>query len=154
MAEKTKDQWTAQGKKFKQEIEKLKNLQVRVGYQQGKTVNEDGVDLLDIAMWNELGTINSPSRPFLRKTIDENADKINAFLKMQIQRMVKGATAEDVLKAIGVFMKGLVQEKIESGSYTPNAPSTIKRKKSDKPLIDTGLMRKSVDYVITKKGGK
>lgn len=47
---------------------------------------------------------------------------------------------------------GLVQEKIESGSYEPNAPSTIRKKKSDKPLIDTGRMRQSVKYVIRKKG--
>lgn len=61
-------------------------------------------------------------------------------------------TAEQSLKQIGVFGVGLVQEKIESGSYEPNAPSTIRKKKSDKPLIDTGKMRQSVKYVIRKKG--
>ena len=63
-----------------------------------------------------------------------------------------GGTAEQSLKQIGVFGVGLVQEKIESGSYEPNAPSTIRKKKSDKPLIDTGKMRQSVKYVIRKKG--
>ena len=153
MAEKARDKWTADGKKFRAEIEKLKQMQVRIGYQRGKKVNDEGVDLLDIAMWNELGTVNSPSRPFLRKSVDENADKINAFCKAQLQRVTKGESAEAVLKAIGVFCKGLVQEKIVDGDYAPNAPSTIARKKSDKPLIDTGLMRLSVNYVVTKKGG-
>ncbi|TZE83540.1 hypothetical protein [Calorimonas adulescens] len=154
MAGKAKDRWTAEGKKFKAEIEKLKKLQVRIGYQQGDVITEDGVDMLDIAMWNELGTINAPSRPFLRKSVDENADKINSFCKAQLQRLTKGETAEEILKQIGVFSKGLVQEKIVDGEFEPNAPSTIRRKKSDKPLIDTGLMRKSVNYIIVEKGGR
>ena len=32
--------------------------------------------------------------------------------------------------------------------------ATIKRKGSDKPLIDTGTMRQSVHYVIEKKGNR
>ena len=35
----------------------------------------------------------------------------------------------------------------------PNAPSTIRKKGSDKPLIDTGRLRQSVNYVIKPKGG-
>ena len=38
------------------------------------------------------------------------------------------------------------------GDFEPNAPSTIRKKKSDKPLIDTGRMRQSVMTVIDKKG--
>ena len=45
-----------------------------------------------------------------------------------------------------------MQDKITSGSFAPNAESTIKKKGSSKPLVDTGRMRKSVNYVIQKKG--
>lgn len=108
--------------------------------------------MAQIAMWNELGTSTAPSRPFLRKSVDENADPINAMCAQQLKSITAGGTAEQSLKQIGVFGVGLVQEKIESGSYEPNAPSTIRKKKSDKPLIDTGKMRQSVKYVIRKKG--
>ena len=66
--------------------------------------------------------------------------------------IVSGKSAESVLKKIGIFQKDLMQEKITSGSFTPNAPATIKKKGSSHPLIDSGRMRQSVNYVIQKKG--
>ena len=150
-----KDKLTPDGRRLMKEIDNLKKLQVRVGYQQGEAQEDDGVDILDVAMWNELGTSRSPSRPFLRMSVDENADKINAFIKAQLRKLAKGeSTAEQILKAIGAFQKGLVQAKIKDGEFVPNAPSTIRKKKSDKPLIDTGRMRQSVNFVITEKGRK
>lgn len=155
MAAQAKDKLTPEGEKFFKEIEKLKKLSVRVGFQQGAAQYEEtGADILDIAMFNELGTSSSPSRPFMAMSVDENADKINAFLKNQLKLLAQGkTTAEGILKAIGVFQKGLIQEKIQSGEFEPNAPSTIKKKGSDHPLIDTGLMRQSVNFVVTAKGG-
>ena len=109
--------------------------------------------MCDIAMFNELGTSTSPSRPFMRQSVDKNAEKINRFMKSQLQRIKNGqATAEDVMKAIGTFQKGLVQKEIRDGEFEPNAPSTISKKGSSKPLIDTGHMRQSVNFVICKKG--
>ena len=154
MAAKAKDKLTPDGEKFYAEIEKLKKLQVRVGFQQGTAQEEDGTDICDVAMWNELGTSSTPSRPFLAMSVDDNADKINAFLKGQLKLLAQGrTTAEGILKDIGVFQKGLIQEKIKSGDFEPNAPSTIAKKGSDKPLIDTGTMRQSVNFAVTKKGG-
>lgn len=153
------DKITKDGARFRAEMNKLKKLQVRVGFQRGKNKakdhdgNDSEVDLCDVAMFNELGTSASPSRPFLRKSVDENADKINRFMKTQLQRIKNGdADAEDVMKAIGTFQKGLVQKKIRDGEFEPNAPSTISKKGSSKPLIDTGHMRQSVNFVVCKKG--
>lgn len=143
---------TPEGRKFLAEIEKLKILQVQVGYQAGEVTDDNGVDIANIAAFNELGTVTAPSRPFLRKSVDENASKIKAMCASQLQKLRDGATAEDILKTLGVFQKGLVQQKIVDGSFEPNAPSTIRKKHSDKPLIDTGRMRQSVNYVIKSKG--
>lgn len=147
------DRLTPEGKKFYAELDKLKKLRVVVGYQQGQAVSEDGVDLADIAMWNELGTSGAPPRPFMRKSVDENEEKIISFGQLQTKRLTKGATAQEILTALGVMQKGLVQEKIVDGDFEPNAPSTIKKKGSDKPLIDTGHMRRSVNFAITDKEG-
>jgi len=146
------DKLTPEGKRFFKEIEQLKKLQVRVGYQQGDEQEKDGADLCDIAMFNELGTSNTPSRPFMRDSVDKNEDKINNFCKTQMKLLSSGkTTTEQMLKSIGVFQKGLVQKEIRDGEFVPNAPSTIKRKGSDKPLIDTGTMRQSVNFVIKNK---
>ena len=153
------DRLTPEGQKFFKEIEKLCKMQVRVGYQGGKNFHEgEGkkVDILDVAMFNELGTSRVPSRPFMRDSVDDNAESITKFCQSQIKGIANGSKdAESVLKAIGAMQVGLVQKTIREGDFTPNAPSTIARKGSDKPLIDTGLMRQSVHYVITdkKEGG-
>ncbi|WP_320972294.1 hypothetical protein [Enterocloster bolteae] len=151
MSSGVRDTETPEGRKLKKMLKELAELQVRVGFQHGENT-ENGVDMCDIAAFNELGTENSPSRPFLRKSVDENQEKINAFLQGTKADLLSGKSAEMVLKEIGIFQKDLVQEKITEGSYAPNAESTIRRKGSNKPLIDSGKMRQSVNYVIKKKG--
>lgn len=146
------DRMTAEGRQFQQMLKDLAKLEVRIGFQHGQATEEDGTDICDVAAWNELGTIKSPSRPFLRKSVDENEEKINHFLQSKKADLLQGKSAEQVLKEIGLFQKDLIQEKITEGSFTPNAASTVRKKGSNKPLVDTGRMRQSVNYVIKKKG--
>ncbi len=143
---------TSEGRRFEQMLKELARMEVRIGFQQGEAAEEDGTDLCDIAMWNELGTEKIPARPFLRKSVDENTGVINTFLQAQKEDLLRGVSAEQVLKNIGLFQKDLIQEKMTNGSYAPNAVSTILKKGSSKPLIDTGRLRQSVNYVIQKKG--
>lgn len=146
------DRMTPEGERFFAQIEELKRNQVFVGFQAGQVVDDRGVDMAQIAMFNELGTSTAPSRPFLRKSVDENEDKINATCGKELEKLKSGATAETILKQVGALGVRLVQEKIEDGSFEPNAPSTIRKKHSDKPLIDSSHMRQSVKYVIKKRG--
>ena len=74
------------------------------------------------------------------------------MLDKMVVQILKGKTAEQVLREMGVYLKGQMQEEITNGEYVPNAPATIRKKKSDKPLIDTGRMRSSVQYQIKEKG--
>lgn len=147
-----KDMLTPEGKRFFKELEELATKEVKVGFQKGDASSEDGVDLCDIAMWNELGTNEIPSRPFLRMSVDNNESQIVAFMEAQAKSLEHGTSAEDVLKRIGVFTKGLVQDKIASGNYVPNAEVTIRKKGSETPLIDTGKMRQNVNFFIKEKG--
>lgn len=147
------DRLTPEGQRFFAEIEKLKEQQVFVGFQAGQAADDRGVDMAQIAMFNELGTSTAPARPFLRDSVDENEDVIRDQCGKELKKLTTGATAETVLKRVGALGVRLVQEKIESGSFEPNAPSTIKKKGSDKPLIDTDHMRQSVKYVVKRRGG-
>lgn len=143
---------TGEGRRFEQTLRELQDQEVRIGFQHGEAAGEDGTDVCDIAMWNELGTERIPSRPFLRKSVDENQAEISEFLQAQKEGILRGDSARQILNRIGIFQKDLIQEKITEGSYAPNAAATIRRKGSDKPLIDTGRMRQSVNYVIRRKG--
>ena len=152
---KTTDKLTADGKKFYDMLGKLDQLEVRVGFQNGKASTDDGVDICDIAAWNELGTSTGiPARPFIRNTADKHEAEIQRYAANLAQQMCDGAiTSDDMLKKLGVYVKGLMQKEIRNGDYVPNAPATIERKGSDKPLIDTGKMRQSVNYTVVPKGG-
>ena len=153
MADKTVDRWTKEGKAFKKALEELGKLEVRVGYQEGATY-PDGTPVINVALWNELGTVNIPPRPFIRQTVDNNEAKFQSQMKASASKLAKGTSSDEVLNELGVFAKGLLQKEIKDGGFIANAPSTVKKKGSDKPLIDTGLLRQSANYVIKKKGGQ
>lgn len=147
------DRLTPEGRRFYEQLREMARMEVRVGYQAGEAADDDGVDMCDIAMWNELGTSRSPARPFLRQTVENNESKINAFCSREAKKIFEGGTAEQCLEKIGTFMKGLVQKTIRDGEFEQNAPSTIRKKGSDHPLIDTGRLRQSVNYHIKERGG-
>ena len=143
--------------KLRKELEELEKLQVRIGFQRGAALDDDGVDMVDIAMWNELGTERNgkphiPSRPFLRQSVDNNADKIKAFIKKELDGIGQTKTAKQVLQKLGLRQKSLVQETINNGDFTKNKPATVARKKSAQPLVDSGQMLASVNFVIEEKG--
>lgn len=146
------DRLTPQGKQFERMLKELTSKEVHVGFQRGDAQDENGVDMCDIAMWNELGTVRSPARPFMRQSVDNHLDEINREFQALKADILRGRSAEQILKELGVFQKDLMQNEIITGDFVPNAPSTIRRKGSSKPLIDTGRMRQSVDYVIKPKG--
>ena len=149
------DKLTPEGKKFFKQLEELKKLQVRVGYQQGAKQEDDGTDLLDVAMWNELGTDNAPARPFMRQSADDNKSVISKVCKEQLRNIAQGGTAEQALKTLGSMQVGLIQDTITKspGWAAANAPSTVEKKGSDVPLIDSSRLLQSPHFAIVPKGG-
>lgn len=142
---------TPEGKRYFKELERLSKLEVQVGFQAGEKTYEDGTDLVDVAAYNEYGTSDTPARPFMKQSFENHEDELQKACDRVNQTLNRGGTAEAGLKELGVFVKGLVQEEIVDGGFEPNAPSTIKKKGSEQPLIDTSTMRQSVNYVIKKR---
>ncbi len=152
MAAKVKDNLTPEGKRFLETIKQIANLEVRIGFQAGEAEHE-GVDLCEIAAFNELGTAHIPSRPFLRNSVDGHMDEISSYIGEWCKKIACGEMeAHELMTNIGMLQKGLIQEEIVKGSFEPNKPVTIQKKGSDTPLIDTGTMRESVNYQIVQRG--
>lgn len=143
---------TPEGRRYFAALQKLSELEVQVGFQ-GDQTTEDGTSLAEIAAYNELGTSTIPARPFMKQSFENHEDELRAACERVNAALASGRSVEQALDALGVAIKGLVQTEIIDGGFTENAPSTIKKKKSDRPLIDTGTMRQSVNYVIKRKGG-
>lgn len=124
---------------------------VKVGIQAGAG-SQDGVDMLDIAVFNELGTADIPARPFVRNAAEKNRQDI-ATVMDHLARKVEGgaADADTALETLGQWYQGRQQAHIRSGEFVPNAPATIKKKGSSVPLIDKGKLVNAVRYEVLKK---
>ena len=146
------------------ETEKLKSMCVKVGVTEdvGSQTTEGGATLAQIAAWNELGVLGPPMsqngggkwfippRPFIRGFADGKREQIQQTLD-RLGKMVAGGKlkAEAAIARLGEYGQSGVKSYIRNGDFTPNADSTIARKRgSTKPLIDTGTLRNSIRYQV------
>ena len=152
------DRVTTDGERFFRELQNLSTKQVRVGLKRGKKGKRHNgmssqTDLVDIALYNELGTSTIPSRPFLAQTVQMHEEEIREMVATEIsQTLIGEKDSQQAFNAIGEDVRQKVQNRINEGQFVPNAPSTIKHKGHDRPLIDTGTMRDSISYTICEKG--
>lgn len=137
--------------KFKQLIEQIKatgEKAVYVGFPaefNEKVEGSDNFNLASLAAVLEFGNERIPSRPFLRQTLAENQEK---YIALFVKLFESGVSIDQIYEQIALIAQGDVQQNIVNGKWTANAPSTIKRKKSSKPLIDTGKLRQSVRGIV------
>jgi hypothetical protein len=93
--------------------------------------------------------ITIPERSYLRSTVIEKKKLINEFVAKQFIEFIGAKQSlNQSLNRIGLLVVSMVQQKIRKGPFKPNAPSTIRKKKSSRPLIDTGRMRQSISHEI------
>lgn len=140
------------GAKFDQAMALLarrvaKPATLRVGFLE-KATYPNGTPVAMIAAINEYGAPSrgQPPRPFFRNMIEakkgEWPDAIAGLLKRT------DYDAEKALDLAGAAIEGQLRQSITDLVSPPLAPSTIRRKGFDKPLIDTGHMLKSVDHDV------
>lgn len=106
--------------------------------------------LEEVALWNEFGTERIPPRPFLQRAQKSAITRCNKLVQV---RMEENADLEQIAKEIGLVLQDEIKQQITRGQFVPNAPSTIRRKGSSRPLIDTGNLRQSVHWGITTRDG-
>ena len=129
-----------------------KDKAVRRG--KGGSIRNTDQPLAVIAAIHEFGLGDMPQRSFLRSAYDENLPVIDKMIQRVANGAVFGLGTNAALNQLGNVVQGMVQRKIVDGPFVPNSHATIKRKKSSKPLIDTGHLRQSIRYVIERKGAK
>lgn len=132
-------------------ITELSRIDIRVGVQAGERTADGKFDLAGVATVQEFGLDekNIPSRPFMRETFDTKARTIANFGGKVADKVAQGIIhPRQAADLIGLKMTGFIQAKIVSGNWTPNSAYTIRRKKSNKPLIDTGNLRQSIRHVL------
>lgn len=111
------------------------------------------VTVLDVALWNHYGTANIPARPFLSLYFDTQTARVQERAATLFRSVVAGKrTRLEALDLLGQVFVGDIQRAMTVGyfgSYPGNADSTIARKGSATPLVDTGQLRSSITYRVT-----
>ena len=90
-----------------------------------------------------------PERSYLRAWFDENVDVLQATMERLIGQVVEGKiSGRAALETIGGYVVTHVQAYMVDLKTPPNAPSTIARKGSSNPLIDTGQLKDAITWRV------
>jgi len=147
-------------KRILSQVEDFKDGYVAVGFFEGQTHKNPGggedLPLAGIAAVHEYGAIimrasstsagfEIPERSFMRSWATEKKEEIGRVVGELYNKVLAGEfTAKKALQLLGQYGVAGIKKKIDVGPFTPLAESTIARKGSSKPLIDTGQMRNSI----------
>lgn len=139
------------------ELRKFNRATFAIGVfaEEGSKEYADGTTIADVAAWNEYGVPGKiPARPFVGGYLEEKRPAIQELLKRLSAGVAAGKySAEEAAERAGSTLAGGMKKRIAEGSaFAPNAPSTVARKGSSKPLIDTGQLRSAITYEVTFAG--
>jgi len=114
--------------------------------------NYPGTDtkIAEAAWYNEFGTDRIPERPFLRWTLSEHKGYFPELGKALLSALKNPQRDyKKYLRAVGVIAEQDIRSMIDSATgFDPNAESTIRKKGSAHPLIDTGLLRQAITSAL------
>ena len=159
MAATTTRKITNEGKAFLKRVEELKQKpHVDIGLPESvgsKSANgSDGkLTVAEVGTFHEFGTEHVPQRSFLRANDEENREKYKKFMDELRDKIIFGMMpAKQALGLLGEVIQKDIKARIVSGIAPALKQSTIDRKGSSTPLIDTGQMINSIRYQVYEKG--
>lgn len=137
------------------QISQLTRTSVLVGIPSSANGRRDAASNSQLGYIHEYGSPakNIPARPWLIPPVNRLKDRAVAMLQQAAEFDLNGepAKAKNTLEALGLLAQSAVKNNITSGgdpAFAPNAPATIARKGSDRPLVDTGALLASITYVL------
>ena len=148
------------GDKYKKFLAKMAEIAggVKAGILEGATNRVTGEPIAPYAVYNEFGTSRIPARPFMRTVAKSEPKKWVGTMVGHIRgRATDPAIWKQALGKAGEQMVKDIQNSIQNGSWTPNAPATVRAKarkgkgEPDHPLMDTGEMFAAVKFEVVDK---
>lgn len=140
-------------KHIKAEMIKAHNLEVAVGVLEGPK-NGEGASIAEYGAYNEYGTKDIPSRPFMATSFDESRAQIDADFNRAAKSMAKGEKgANQTLLEIGLKHANRIKNTITKRNFLPRlSDGTVKAKKgSTKTLVDSGALVNSIAPEVRKR---
>lgn len=105
----------------------------------------------ELAATHEFGTKDGhiPERSFIRSSMTEHRQDYVSAQAANLRKVVRGEMPfEKSLDLLGLRAAADVQANIRRGDFKPLEQSTIDRKGSKAPLIDTGNLRQSITHEV------
>jgi hypothetical protein len=142
-----------------------KIVAVKVGKKSQGVIQRGTRNVATLAASHEFG-LGVPERSFLRSTFDLNIQAYVRYLNRGLGKEINdaarnkqsfGAKDSQTLKRLALKMESDIKLRIGRRQIPPpNAPSTIAKKKSSTPLVDTGQLRRAItsDVRIGKRGAR
>lgn len=130
----------------------LKPATITFGIHEDKgaqTHGEDDPTVAEIATFHEYG-LGVPRRSIVADFVDESAAEINKTVDTTLTKIAEGAPV--TLDAIPLILAGKMRARFAQGIGPALDPRTIARKGSSLQLVDTGLLRSSIDGRIEYNG--
>lgn len=119
---------------------------------------ESGLTNAALGLIHEFGSDsnNIPARSFLRMPLEAQQDKLMQTLDTgSVKESIESGDIKQVYKILGFSAEQIVKDAFNTGGFgnwKANAPSTIAQKGSDKPLINTGTLQRSITSDVVKRG--
>ena len=142
-------------KELRRRFGQINRARVAVGIFEDAPPTEDGFSMANLAAVHEFGSSDGriPQRSFIQSTVDVNTNEYQKEFERKTDNVVtKGASASGELFKFGQRIRRDIINRIRGGEITPALQqSTIDRKGSSTPLIDTGALLGSINARVTKK---
>jgi phage gpG-like protein len=156
-------------KRFVRDMGKIDGSYVKVGLPEGFTPGtasdptggqRDASEILIIGATHEFGTdkagpkknITIPERSWLRSSFDKNKERFNRALDRTYDQLLRRRLSVfEGLGRVGLLAANSAKKMIRDLRVPPLAPSTIKRKGSTNPLVDTGQLVQSITHEVKVK---
>lgn len=136
-------------------LKRLENTYIKVGYPGRKPVaapSKKGSGRKEFTAVGEVATIafiNDQERPFLNQGIAKGNPKIrDAYGRAVANVLTQKTDSTGASALIGEVAVAAVKREIRDGNHKANAPITVMRKGSSKPLIDTAQMINSTTFEV------
>ncbi len=114
--------------------------------------------IVEYALYNEYGTKDIPSRPFLRQTVEKRKKQFARESEADMRRIVRGGSSKTMLEKNAKKIQKWIKATIWSMRTPPNAPATRRIKKrlgrGNNPLIFSNSMRESITSKVHKTKGR
>jgi hypothetical protein len=123
-----------------------------IGSKAVRASDTGGFNNAEIGIVHEMGSqfLGIPARSFLRMPLEMKRKELVMFARKN-GALIEQGKVKEFFALIGIKAEQIIQSAFETrgfGQWAANSPTTIAKKGSSAPLIDTGELRKSISSEV------